>query len=113
HFYAQSMAATREVHPLAEHPGVPTTVRSTEEAVRRFGARAEDYFAGMWRGDELADAFVADFATIGHGKGMRMLRTACREGIDAVPNAPASLKALFAQLDATPDWVDLAWVDEH
>jgi hypothetical protein len=42
---------------------------------------------------------------------MRMLRTACREGIAAVPDAPPSLVALFAELDAVPGWVDLAAID--
>lgn len=92
-------------------PDIPTSVRNHDEALRRFGPRAAAYLEAMWDGDPLADAFVEDFTTIGHGKGMRMLRTACREGIDAVPDAPASLEALFAELDATPDWVDLAAID--
>lgn len=95
----------------ARRPDVPTSVRSQDEAVRRFGDRATTYLEAMWEGDPLADAFVDDFATLGHGKGMRMLRKACREGIDAVPEAPASLKALFAELDDTPEWVDLAAID--
>ncbi|WP_067440523.1 oxygenase MpaB family protein [Nocardioides jensenii] len=93
------------------HGELPTTVRHHDEALRRFGDRASAYFSGMWDGDPLADAFVADFATIGHGRGMRMLRQACREGVDAVEGAPASLRALFAQLDAVPAWVDLARIN--
>lgn len=92
-------------------PALPTTVRHHEEAVRRFGDRAEAYLAAMWDGDPLADAFVEDFGRVGHGRAMRMLRTACREGIEAVPQAPASLVALFAELDDVPDWVDLARID--
>ena len=65
----------------------------------------------MWEGDLLADAFVADFATVGHGRAMKMLRTACRSGIAAVPDAPDSLVALFAELDDVPSWVDLAAID--
>ena len=93
-------------------PGIPTSVRRSREATQRFPALAPEYFAGMWRGDPLADAFVADAAALGNGRAMRMVRTACREGIDAVPDAPASLVALFAELDEVPDWVDLASVDE-
>lgn len=96
-----------------ERPDVPTTVRNHDEAVRRFGDKATTYFDGMWRGDQLADAFVADLAHLGHGKGMRMLRKACREGIAAVPGAPESLKALFAELDDVPAWVDLDWIDDR
>ncbi|MDT0201218.1 oxygenase MpaB family protein [Nocardioides sp. AE5] len=106
------MVATPQIRPEA-HPEIPTTARNVDEAVRRFGAKAETYFAGMWRGDELADAFVADFAEIGHGKAMKMLRTACRKGIDAVPNAPQSLRDLFAELDTIPAWLDLDWIDDH
>ncbi|MDN5893623.1 MAG: DUF2236 domain-containing protein [Nocardioides sp.] len=88
-------------------PELPTSVRNQDLALRRFGERAATYFAGMWEGDSLADAFVDDFTTIGHGRGMRMLRKACREGIAAVEDAPDSLSAIFAQLDDTPDWIDL------
>jgi hypothetical protein len=90
---------------------VPTTVRNRAEAERRFGDFATAYFAAMWAGDPLADAFVADFPALGHGKAMRMLKQACQDGIDAVPDAPASLRALFAQLDDTPAWLDLDVID--
>ena len=92
----------------AEHRDPPTALRRVGEAEGRYGERASAYLSGMWRGDPLADAFVADFATVGHGRAMGMLRRACREGIDAVAEAPESLRALFAQLDQVPDWVDLA-----
>lgn len=85
---------------------VPTTLRRHDEAVDRFGPFATTYVEAMWVGDPLADAFVADFAALGHGRAMRMLRSACRDGIDAVTDAPDSLRALFAQLDADPPWLD-------
>ncbi len=66
----------------------------------------------MWRGDPLADAFVADAEVIGKGRAMRMLRTACREGVDAVQDPPASLVALFAELESVPAWVDLDAIDD-
>jgi hypothetical protein len=90
---------------------LPTTVRQADEARRRFGGFATTYFDAMWRGDPLADAFVADFGELGHGRAMRMLKAACRDGIAAVDGAPDSLQALFAQLDDVPDWVDLARID--
>ncbi|WP_110181625.1 oxygenase MpaB family protein [Nocardioides solisilvae] len=93
-------------------PGLPTSVRFADEARPRFPTLAPTYLAAMRDGDPLADAFVADFPTLGRGRAMRMLRTACREGIGAVPDAPASLRALFAELDAVPDWVDLDEIDE-
>jgi len=54
-------------------PGIPTSVRR-REATQRFPALAPEYFAGMWRGDPLADAFVADAVAIGTGRAMRMVR---------------------------------------
>ena len=72
---------------------------------------APAYFAAMWDGDPLADAFVADAVVLGKGRAMRMLRTACQEGIGAVEDAPTSLVALFAELDAVPEWVDLDVID--
>ncbi|MFB9314973.1 oxygenase MpaB family protein [Nocardioides plantarum] len=85
---------------------VPTTLRRHDEALARFGGFATSYVDAMWVGDPLADAFVADLAALGHGRGMRMLRRACQSGIEAVPDAPDSLRALFAQLDADPPWLD-------
>ncbi len=93
------------------HRAPPPTVLRVEEARRRFGTFADVYCDAVWEGDPLADAFVADFAELGHGRGMRMLRLACREGIDEVLAAPDSLRALFEQLDDVPDWVDLARID--
>lgn len=86
-------------------------MRNRDEAERRFGPFADEYVRAMWIGDPLADAFVADFDTIGHAAGMKMLRRACRDGVAAVPDAPPSLHALFAQLDAVPDWADLPGTD--
>ncbi|MCW2815525.1 MAG: hypothetical protein JWN84_2980 [Nocardioides sp.] len=94
----------------------PTSLRHLDEAHARFGTLAAAYVGAMGVGDPLADAFVADLhgpAGLGHGRGMRMLRTACREGIDAVPDAPDSLRALFAQLDDTPAWVDTDRIDRR
>lgn len=90
---------------------IPTSLRRVAEARRRFGAFTDTYLAGMWEGDPLADAFVADFPTLGHGRAMRMLRQACREGVDAVSDAPESLRALFAALDSVPAWVDTGQID--
>ncbi len=93
-------------------PGIPSSVRRSHEAIDRFPVLASDYFSAMWEGDPLADAFVADAVALGKGRAMKMLRAACREGVDAVADAPASLVALFAQLEDVPDWVDLDAIDD-
>lgn len=93
------------------HRGIPTSVRHRAEAMDRFPTLAPAYFAAMWDGDPLADAFVADAAALGSGWAMRMVRTACREGVQAVAEAPDSLVALFAHLEDVPEWVDLDAID--
>jgi len=89
----------------------PTDVRNAALAIERYGEIGRAYIDGMWRGDPLADAFVADLDEIGRARGMKLLRRALREGIDAVADAPPSLIALFKQLDTMPEWVDLRRID--
>jgi hypothetical protein len=65
----------------------------------------------MWVGDPLVDACVEDFERLGRGRSMRQLRRAIKDGIETVPDAPESLRALFADLDAVPEWADLDAID--
>lgn len=94
------MAAEDRPDPLPGH------VRNADEAVRRHGALGRAWLDGTRQGDPLADAVAADARALGRRRVATALGTALREGIDAVPDAPASLVALFAELDAEPDWVD-------
>jgi hypothetical protein len=80
--------------------------RATPDMRARYGTHINRYFAFLSQGDPLADAVVAAFAAMPAGRGRRMLDTALDHGIGAVPNAPAALHALFAQLDNIPFWVD-------
>lgn len=75
-------------------------------AVARYGQAGRDWIAGTQIADPPADAVVADFAKLPPGAGMSMLRTALSEGIDAVETAPESLRALFAEIDDEPEWLD-------
>ncbi len=81
----------------AERP-IPTALKNADVAVDRYGAFARRWLDGMWRGDPLADAVVAS--------GARLVRRAIAEGIDAAPDAPEALVALFAALDTPPAWMD-------
>ncbi|GAA3655597.1 oxygenase MpaB family protein [Nocardioides ginsengisoli] len=63
-------------------------------------------------GDVVADPYAALVPTYGVPGLIAMLRQACREGVDAVPDAPAELRALIAAMEATPAWVDRALVEE-
>lgn len=91
---------------------MPSDVRNAGLAVQRYADFGRAYLDGMWQGDPLADAFVADMDEIGRGRGMRMVKRALREGIDAVADAPPSLIALFDQLDTVPAWVDMDVIDD-
>ncbi|MFI7386289.1 oxygenase MpaB family protein [Streptomyces sp. NPDC049813] len=47
-----------------------------------------------------------------HKVTMRQFRHALADGVDAVPDAPRALRDFFAAVDAVPDWVDFALIDE-
>lgn len=59
-----------------------------------------------WQGDQLMDAVVECFRVIGMKRGRQLLEQALDDGIDAVPDPPAELVALFASLDRIPEWHD-------
>lgn len=66
-------------------------------------ALCEDLFSG----DPVAERFVAEVmhGPIGSQAGRRMLDTALTAGIEAVPDAPESMRALFDEFETVPDWV--------
>ena len=66
--------------------------------MERYGDFGQQWLDGMWRGDPLADAVVAD--------GARLVRRAIAEGVERVAEAPEPLVALFAELDTPPRWMD-------
>src|SRR5262249_10101152 len=57
-------------------------------------------------GDPLADDYAVLYPKLGHEKARRLLDQALEHGIDKVPDAPPSLRALFAEVDRVPLWVD-------
>ncbi|MFC9893151.1 oxygenase MpaB family protein [Nocardia sp. NPDC127579] len=62
-------------------------------------------------GDPLADEVVAMFGRLPVGEGRRMFERAVESGIDSVPDAPAALRAFFAQVEAEPYWLDRGKLD--
>jgi hypothetical protein len=85
----------------------PRRLVNVAEATRRFGAPAiERLKAHLGMGDPLADAVVLAFEELPPGTLSKQLGKALRQGIDAVPEAPPALRALFAELDRVPFWVD-------
>ena len=71
-----------------------------EETVRAFAH-------GCYDADPVAEAFV-DEVYLGRSsnEGRRMLDRAISEGVDAVADAPDSMRRLFAQAEQDPDWLD-------
>lgn len=94
---------------IASEPSV--AVPNAEIAVARYGAAGQDWVDGVFAADPLADAVVAAFASMPRGAGMEMFRTALRDGISAVPDAPAALRDFFAEVDVEPSWLDHAALD--
>jgi hypothetical protein len=57
--------------------------------------------------DPACEAFVDEvYLQRGSAAGRALLERALADGVDAIPDAPASLRALFADLERDPPWVD-------
>ncbi|MEL6210419.1 MAG: oxygenase MpaB family protein, partial [Pseudomonadota bacterium] len=82
---------------------LPSRALNVDLAHARHGATADALLEQLWVSDPLADAVVQDFAD--RRGSWAQLDRALKEGIDAVTDAPASLGALFEQLDEVPSWV--------
>lgn len=76
-----------------------------DEVVRTFGAMYYD-------ADPLAEAFVREVHLArGTSVGRAMLEEALERGVDAMDDPPASLRALFADIEEDPPWLDWATVE--
>lgn len=62
-------------------------------------------------GDVVADPYATLVDTYGMKGLIQMLTKACREGIDAVPDAPVELRRFIESMEAKPDWVDMDLVE--
>lgn len=63
-------------------------------------------------GDVVADPYAGLMSTHSVTQLIDMLKTACRQGIEAVPDAPDELVAFIGAMEATPEWIDLDLVEE-
>ncbi|BAX94215.1 oxygenase MpaB family protein [Mycobacterium shigaense] len=63
-------------------------------------------------GDVVADPYAALMNTHSLTQLIDMLKTACRKGIDAVPDAPPELASFIAAMEDTPEWIDFDLVRE-
>lgn len=72
----------------------------SEEYVLAFGNAYYD-------ADPVAEAFVDEvYLRRGSGEGRRMLDQAIEHGVDSVPDAPESMRTLFAEFERDPEWLD-------
>ncbi|MEM1425889.1 MAG: DUF2236 domain-containing protein, partial [Cyanobacteria bacterium P01_H01_bin.130] len=86
--------------------GSQTQYFKLEEARDQLGDRADYYWHSLHQMDPLADDAVAALAALPADQSAKILATALNEGIEAVPQAPDALKALFEQMAYVPWWVD-------
>jgi len=63
-------------------------------------------------GDTVADAYAALMSEYSFRDLIGMLKKACDEGLDAVPDAPQELVDFITAMETTPDWVDMDLVRE-
>ena len=63
-------------------------------------------------GDVVADPYAALMATHSVTQLIDMLKRACREGIESVPDAPPELAAFIGAMEAAPEWIDFDLVRE-
>jgi len=74
--------------------------------------RVERARAYTMLGDTVADAYAALMPQYGFRRLIEMLKTACDEGLQAVPDAPAELQDFIAAMEHQPDWLDMSLVEE-
>ncbi len=112
-------------------PGAPTAFRYPGASGRRLRLRnrlkrftgvdlfpldavADAFIDGLNEGDPVAERFVAEtyHGDLGARKARDLVEKAQREGIDSVPEAPDSMRALFQEFEQLPGWVDPDLVEE-
>ena len=100
------------------------STRAGDDTELRFGARltreellADTDMVARFReytmlGDITGDAYAALMPRYGFRPLVDMLVTACEKGIDAVPDAPPELGALIAEMERTPNWLNMTLVEQ-
>ena len=85
---------------------LPSGYSAAKRSNPEHGDRAGKYVDFLWRTDPPADAVMQEFAGMPDSEWRALLELALVRGIEHVPSAPKSLKALFEQLEHVPFWVD-------
>ncbi|MEQ9138626.1 MAG: oxygenase MpaB family protein [Thalassobaculum sp.] len=102
---------TIDLGPGAPALVVPTAYRDGYAKAQSIDAAlAARYVAHTTVGDPLADAAVSALSAYPFDQGAAWIAAAMQDGPAAIPNAPAALRALFAEVERVPDWFDPAGV---
>ena len=100
-----------------DRPGV----RRARAAIRRLlrfdpipdDAHVRAFAHGYYDADPVAEAFVDEvYLARGANEGRRMLDQAIAQGVDAVIDAPPSMRRLFDEFERAPEWLDRDRVEQ-
>jgi hypothetical protein len=90
---------------------LPSRFLNASAARERFGHRVDRLGEFLLRVDPVADAVVETIEGMLPGAGWAQFRRAAQFGIASVPEAPEALRALFAEVERVPVWVDWEALD--
>jgi hypothetical protein len=107
------MTATAFRYTEAMHGGPHRRLRDTVRRLTGVDLLPDDdvvaaFAAGLHAGDPVAERFVAEtyHGELGARRARDMLERALDSSIDDVPDAPESMRALFAEFERMPEWAD-------
>jgi hypothetical protein len=90
---------------------IPSRYTHLDAARARFGDRVDRLAPFLFKVDPLADAAIEAIEALAPQRGWAMLEQGLATGIASVTHAPDALRALFAEIDDVPVWVDWATID--
>lgn len=101
---------------LALEPGaetdLPPQVKMTREELFADTELIDLMATATMLGDIVCDAYVSRMPDYGMQRLIQMVVLACSDGIDAVEDAPEELVTFIESMEAVPDWIDLALIEE-
>lgn len=75
-------------------------------------ATVRTWAASYYDADPVAEAFIDEvYLARGQAEGRKLVDQALARGVDAVPDAPATLRRLFAEMETPPPWLDESAVE--
>lgn len=90
---------------------LPSRFLNASAARGRFGDRVDRLGVYLTRVDPAADAVVEAIEAMPAGAGWALFRKAAQTGIASTTGAPEALRALFAEVERVPVWVDWETLD--